>query len=205
MFSSATIDYLNGIAQFDKVAYFYCKRDEADRRDREKVLLSLIKQLACPPNGQDLDRRICAHALEAYNKEQKDPSSRRHLNFDSSLNLLGHLVECFQHPAVVLDALDECSEEVRSHLLRGLLSILGKSKCRLKVFISSRHNLDIETRLRDLPHVCIGARDNAVDIENYVQQQLTLAIQEHRLLRGKVSQELRKCIEEIILRDANGM
>ena len=149
--------------------------------------------------------RICAEALEAYNKEQEDPSSRHQLNFNASLNLFGQLVKCFEHPAVVLDALDECSEEVRSHLLRGLLAVIKETKCPLKVFISSRHNLDIEIRLRDLPHVCIEARDNAQDIENYVQQELTLAIHDQRLLYGDVSKELRKYMEEIILRDANGM
>jgi len=170
-------------------------------------LLSLIKQLACPP--EDLashgQARICAEALEAYNKEQKDPSSRNQLNFESSLNLLAHLVGCFKHPTVVLDALDECSEEVHSHLLRGLLSVVRKTSHPFKVFISSRHNLDIENHLRDLPHVCIEARDNAQDIENYVRQKLTLRIQDKRLLRGNVSPELRKHIEEVILRDANGM
>ncbi|KAF8451423.1 hypothetical protein BGX38DRAFT_1259584 [Terfezia claveryi] len=91
---SATIEYLNGIRKFDKVAYFYCKRDEPDRRDREKIILSLIKQLACPPiDKTSKPTRICAEALEAYNKEQEDPASRNQLNFDSSLNLLGHQVE----------------------------------------------------------------------------------------------------------------
>ena len=203
--SSATIEYLNSTARFDKIAYFYCKRDEADRRDREKILLSLIKQLACPPPNQNIDNRICAHAVDAYNKEHKDPDSRHHLNFDASHTLLGRLVECFQHPAIVLDALDECSAEVRGQLLRVLLSLRGKTKCAFKVFISSRHNLDIEDHLRNLPHVCIEARDNAEDIRNYVQSELTLAIQHKRLLRGKVSQDLKRCMEEVILRDANGM
>jgi len=149
--------------------------------------------------------QICSAALEAYNNERRDPSSRQQLNFGSGLTLLGHLVECFQHPAVILDALDECSEEVRGDVLRGLLSVISKAKCPFKVFISSRHNLDIEDQLRDLPHVCIEAGDNAQDIENYVQQELNLAIQDRRLLRGNVSHELRKCVEEVILRDANGM
>ena len=168
-------------------------------------MLSLTKQLECPPTNQDIDGRICAHALDAYDKEHKDPNSRHQLNFDASLALLGRLVECFQHPAVVLDALDECSAEVRGHLLRGLLSLIREAKCPFKVFISSRHSLDIEDCLRDLPHVCIEARDNSEDIKNYVQKKLTLAIQEKRLLRRKVSQELKRCVEEIILRDANGM
>ena len=167
----------------------------------------MIKQLACPPiDTNTVGRtRICAEALEAYNKEQKDPSSRRQLNFDSSLNLLGHLVECFEHPAVVLDALDECPEEVRSDLLQGLLTVIRNAKCPFKVLIASRHSLDIENSLRDLPHVCIEARDNAEDIENYVRKQLTLRVQNKRLLQGNVSQELSKYIEDVILRDANGM
>jgi len=70
----------------------------------------LIKQLACPPSNTTEttgQARISADALEAYDAEQKDPSSRRQLNFDTSLKLLGHLAEGFQYPAVVLDALDE--------------------------------------------------------------------------------------------------
>ena len=205
---SATIEYLNGLGRFDKISYFYCKRDEADRRDRVKILLSLIKQLACPPTDSIRAAgyaRIRTEALEAYNNEQKDPSSRRQLSFDSSLNLLSRLVECSVHPAVVIDALDECTEEVRGDLLQGLLSVIRKVKCPFKVFIASRHSLDIENQLQDLPHVCIEARDNAEDIENYVRQQLTLRIKQKRLLQGNVSQELSKCIEEGILKDAHGM
>ncbi|RPB27794.1 hypothetical protein L211DRAFT_762959, partial [Terfezia boudieri ATCC MYA-4762] len=169
---SSAIEHLGrptGRVQFDKVAFFYCKRDEADRRDREKVLRFLIKQLACPPTPSDSietasHARICADALEAYNRAQKDPSPHCQLNFEASLNLFGLLIECFKHPAVLLDALDECSEEVRGQLLRGLLSVIKKAKRPFKVLISSRHNLDIENYLRDLPHVCIEARDNAQDI-----------------------------------------
>jgi len=149
--------------------------------------------------------RICTQALEAYGKAQQDPLSRRQLNFDSGIKLLGELVGCFAQPAVTVDALDEFSEEVRGHLLQGLLSVIRNAKCPLKVFISSRHNLDIEDYLRDLPHVCIEARDNAEDIEKYVQQELTLATENKRLLRGRVSQELRDCMVVVILRDANGM
>ncbi|RPB27788.1 hypothetical protein L211DRAFT_802384, partial [Terfezia boudieri ATCC MYA-4762] len=210
---SSAIEHLGrptGRVQFDKVAFFYCKRDEADRRDREKVLRSLIKQLACPPTPSDSietagHARICADALEAYNRAQKDPSPHCQLNFEASLNLFGLLIECFKHPAVLLDALDECSEEVRGQLLRGLLSVIKKAKRPFKVLISSRHNLDIENYLRDLPHVCIEARDNAQDIENYVRQQLISRVEDKRLLQGNVSEEPSKCIEEVILRGANGM
>ena len=96
---------------------------------------------------------------------------------------------------VILDALDECSKEIRTHLLRGLLSIVRKAKYPFKVFIASRHNLDIENYLRGLPHVCIEAKDNAEDIENYVRHELTLAVEEKRLLRGNLSQELKNALK----------
>ena len=60
----------------------------------------------------------CTAALEVYyDKKQKHPSSCRQLDFGSSLKLLGQLVECYEQPVVVLDALDECSAEVRGYLL----------------------------------------------------------------------------------------
>ena len=72
------------------------------------------------------------------------------------------------------------------------------------MFIASRHFLDIEDRLKDLLHVCIEARDNAEDIENYVTKGLALRVQ-NRKLRGKISPELKQLIKDLLLRNANGM
>ena len=105
----------------------------------------------------------------------------------------------------MLDALDECSKESRGLIISDLLSILKKSKHPVKAFISSRHSLEIEDRLRNFPNVSIEAKDNAEDIENYVKSALTKRIENQELLRGRVSLELRYRIEEVLQRDANGM
>jgi len=68
--SSATIEMLKGVV--DKVAFFYCKRDEEDRRDQQKILLSLVKQLACPTSETGIHLAV----TDAYTKEQQDPFSR---------------------------------------------------------------------------------------------------------------------------------
>ena len=68
--------------RIDKVVFFYCKRDEDDRRDRQKLLLALVKQLACPPATHT---GIYSEALEAYKKEQLDPASRGQLGIKDSL------------------------------------------------------------------------------------------------------------------------
>jgi len=186
----------------DKVVFFYCKRDEEDRRDRQKIILTLVKQLACP---LATDTGIYTEALEAYKKEQKDPSSRCQLNTKDSLRLLNQLLTHYKHPAIVLDAIDECPEETRGFIIEDLRSILDNAKNPVKVFITSRHSLDIEDRLQDLIHVRIRAQDNAEDIENYVTTELAMRIKNKRLLRGKISLELKELIKEVLLRDANGM
>ena len=143
--------------------------------------------------------------MQAYEDEQKDPSACQKLPVDACLKLLSLLLEHYKYPVIFLDALDECSEESRWLILSDLLSILEKSKNPVKVFISSRHNLEIEDYLKDSPHVSIEAKDNAQDIENYVKSTLTRRIQNGGLLRGRVSMELRQRIEEVLLKDTNGM
>jgi len=142
---------------------------------------------------------------DAYTKEHQDPYARRALTTEASLTLLTSLVESYQTPVIVLDALDECPPESQCFILEDFLSLREKSKQTVKILISSRHSLDIEDRLQNLPHVCIEARDNAEDIENYVKTEIALRVRDRRLLRGKVSQDLIEHIQEVLLRDANGM
>ena len=140
--------------------------------------------------------------MQAYKNEQKDPSARQKLPVDACVKLLPHILEYYKHPVIILDALDECSEESRWLILSDLRSMKSKH---LKVFISSRHSLEIEDRLNDSPHVSIEAKDNAQDIENYVKSTLTRRIEEGKLLRGRISTELRQHIEKVLQRNANGM
>jgi len=186
----------------DKVVFFYCKRDEEDRRDRQNILLTLVKQLACPPAT---DTGIYREAVEAYQREQEGPSSRCQLSTKDCLQLLNQLLAHYEHPAIVLDAIDECPEETRSSIIEDLRSILDNARHPVKVFISSRHSLDIKVRLQDLLHVRIRAQDNAEDIENYVTTELAVRVQHKRLLRGKISLELKEHIKKVLLKDANGM
>jgi len=143
--------------------------------------------------------------LEAYKNEQKDPSARKCLAVDACRKLLSSLLEYHGHAVIIIDALDECSKESRRLIISDLLSILKHSNRPVKAFISSRHSLEIEDRLRNFPNVSIEATDNAKDIENYVKTMLTRRIEDGGLLRGRVRVELRQRIEEVLQRDANGM
>ena len=82
---------------------------------------------------------------------------------------------------------------------------MDKAKHPVKIFIASRHSLDIEDGLQDVLHVRIEARDNAEDIENHVTKELALRAQNKKLLRGKISEDLKQLIKDVLLRDAHGM
>ena len=121
---------------------------------------------------------------------------------DVCLKLLPRLLEHYEHPVIFLDAADECSKESCPLILNDLLSIVEKSKHPVKVFISSRHSLEIKNCLKNPPNVSIEAKDNAKDIENYVKSTLSKRKEDKELLREDV---LRQLIEEVLLRDAKGM
>lgn len=183
------------------MVYFYCKRGEDSRCDRQKILLALVKQLACPVSGNGIHNEV----MDAWNKDKQDPSARGTIPVDNCVSLLATLLHSYKKPVLVLDALDECSKESRGLILKDLCFLLSKSTTGIKILISSRHSLDIEDILHGLPHVCIEARDNAQDIENYVTTELALRVKDKRLLRGAVSPELLKTIQEVLLKKANGM
>lgn len=183
-----------------EVAFFYCKRDEGPRRNRHQILLTLLKQLACPDT-----ETIYVQVLDAYNEEQKDPSSRKELSMKAVKDLLMKLLGCHQVPVIILDALDECSKDTRSDLIGDLLSFVKNSSCTVKILVSSRLSLDIEDSLQNSPHVRIEARDNAEDIKRYVETELDSRIKSRKLLRGDVEPSLKQHIQEVLLRDAHGM
>ena len=201
--SSATIDYLLQIC--DKVAFFYCGQDEENRRDRQEILLCLIKQLAYPIDGS----AIHPTALQAYKNSQTKARGANsiHYSAEASITLLLELLECYERPALVVDALDEClTRDSRDFTLTDLLSVLHRSKGPVKLFISSRPALDIENILHALPHRCIETqRNNDKDMENYIKDELSLQTQDKRLLNRKVPAELGQYIQETLIKEANGM
>jgi hypothetical protein len=75
----------------------------------------------------------------------------------------------------------------------------------LKVFVSSRDNLNIKLSLEDVPNVYIDATDNGGDIARYVRRELKVATDNRLLLDGKASKQLKEKIIETIEHHANGM
>ena len=106
---------------------------------------------------------------------------------------------------ILIDALDEIRSDRRYELLGTLDLLLEKSAQLVKVFVSSRDDVDIILRLQKHPNIYIGISDNKEDIHRYIQFAIQKAQSDGRLLKGTVSPELTKLITKTLAMKAEGM
>ncbi len=111
-----------------------------------------------------------------------------------------------ENPAtIVIDALDECDPVQRQDLLLGLRRLTREAASVVKIFVSSRDDTDIVTRMATSSEVYIKAEDNTKDIERFAEWQVEKAIAEFRILNGEVSAGLEKEIIDTLKSKAGGM
>ena len=186
------------------IAYCYCARNaaEPERADPNQVLGCILEQLS----SSDSDQPIRAPVLKLY--EEKLKKSKRgevqKLDLDEIVDTITKLLK--KNPAtIVIDALDECDSSSRQNLLLALNELLKSSPTILKVFVSSRDDHDIVHRLAKSPNLFISTSDNSKDIQDYIRFQVSLAIEDERLLCGDVSEELKEHIVQRLKAKAEGM
>ena len=106
---------------------------------------------------------------------------------------------------IFIDALDECCSGKRHELLGALDSLLERSAHLVKVFISSRDDVDIVLRLQKHPNIYINIYDNKDDINRFISARIEKAQTDGRPLKGLVSSELKTFITENLAMKAGGM
>ena len=125
-------------------AFFYCARSTAEpaRAKPVEILCALLRQL-CTSNSDQPVKSPVAREYEARKKKaDEDCSTIKRLTVEECTRLIIELTK--DHPAtIILDALDECEEITRHELLEALDSIISKSANVVKIFVSSRDDIDI--------------------------------------------------------------
>ncbi|KAL8683543.1 MAG: hypothetical protein Q9186_000455 [Xanthomendoza sp. 1 TL-2023] len=188
------------------LAYFYCARDAAEtqRADPGEIMRAVLKQFSC----FDASQPIHAAVLGEFEKRQKDAdedgSDPSKLSLRECKDLILEIAD--QLPIVFLiDALDECDPLKRHELLQALKDIVQKSSNVVKVIVSSRDDADIVCRLNNVPNVFIKSEDNGDDVNRFIELELDSAINEQRLLNGRVPAHLRDRILHELRSRAHGM
>ena len=168
------------------------------------MLRAILKQLLCY-NSLWQERSSTAQEYRVRKSEANEDGSEV-----SRLDILetrDQVIEiASQMPVTILiDALDECRSSQRHELLGALDVILERSSHLVKVFVSSRDDIDIVLRLQEHPNIYISIGDNTGDIEKFIQVEIQKAYSDRRLLKGTISPELTELITENLTEKAGGM
>ena len=155
---------LNTKPNNEALAYFYCDRNQSDRRSTTSILNSLVRQLSVVKGNSG----IYLPLLQLYNEKAKSAFASGGLKMEESQSLICQLTEIYLHTTIVIDALDECERDSRPELVGTLDFIVKESKNPVKILISSRPDEDIRHRFEGGPNVGIRATDNWDDIAKFV-------------------------------------
>lgn len=124
---------------------------------------ALLRQLASVQCGLRIKDPV-AEEYEARKKEaEKDNSALKKLTVQDCTRLIIQLTK--QSPAtIVLDALDECEKHTRHEILEAFDEIISQSTEVVKVFVSSRDDIDIVSVLMSFISETLSQRYGLTDI-----------------------------------------
>lgn len=188
------------------IAYFYCQRNTAEpqRSDPTEVLRAILRQLLCHiPLWQEASTTATEYR-ERKSEADEDGFEIPRLDISETTNQIIEIAS--QMPVTILiDALDECRSDQRHKLLGALDVLLERSAHLVKVFVSSRDDLDIVLTLQKHPNIYINIDDNKNDIHRFIKFEIRKALSDRRLLKGAVSSELTELITDTLAMKARGM
>ncbi|SCV34434.1 related to vegetatible incompatibility protein HET-E-1 [Fusarium fujikuroi] len=193
---SRVVDYSIGKAEpSEALAFFYCKRDEENRRNPRDILRSILRQLATPI------RETGGGMIHIALKDLPNTLALNGTSLDVSTceSWIQKLIEDYSKTTIIVDALDECDRITREELIR-VLSNLTNGSAKLRVFISSRPDEDILRHFKETPVMEMQATDNEEDISSFV---------EDRLFRdtrwGDMSPEFQQKVKSVFHEKSQGM
>ena len=140
-----------------------------------------------------------------YKAREDNAFAAGSLTLEESTALIIELSKYRPLTTIIVDALDECEQDLRLELLDAFNEILQASHGLVKILVSSRDVGDIVYQLEDCLNLEIQASKNQVDIVRFVNWGVDELIKRKQLLSGKVSEDLREEIKEVLCEKAGGM
>ncbi|KAB2104390.1 hypothetical protein AG0111_0g7901 [Alternaria gaisen] len=177
------------------VAFFYCDYKNIRSQDVVQILSSLASQLA-------RQHESSFQLLKGYdNKIRPQNQLRRSPEVEELVDLLRKMSDLFEDVRLIVDGLDECTENAGE--VANTLRSLGDGHAVISLCLLSRDEIDIRAELEDpmFGHIEIAAHTE--DIEHYVRTEI-----EERLKRKKLrlkSSDLKDEIVHQLVTRAKGM
>ncbi|KAI3323881.1 hypothetical protein HD806DRAFT_544007 [Xylariaceae sp. AK1471] len=196
--TSKVIDYSQALIENSSnqegFAFFYCDRNEEQRRRPLSILQSYVRQLSTTVKNPGCMRKQLQDLCHKVRLGGSD------LGLDHCRERLLESVNLYSQTTLVLDALDECELDSREKILETIEGLIARSTKPLKVFISSRPNQDIRKRFIYKQSIEIQATNNNEDIRKFVEEEII----KHKNW-GTMSLGLRDEIIEVLYTHSQGM
>ncbi|KAL8680049.1 MAG: hypothetical protein Q9186_003729 [Xanthomendoza sp. 1 TL-2023] len=152
--------FLSGLLDSSVTSTFSMHKERAIQTG-ENLFGSIIKQLA--EGHLQKFFPFVKNLYKARNRTHERPLST------DLVSMLGSMLRTFQHNYIVVDALDECTDEVKDSLLNGFDSL--QKVCNLKIMLTSRPNTI--TGLSDYPNAgFLEIRARNEDIGRYISSRV---------------------------------
>ncbi|KAJ7582098.1 ankyrin repeat-containing domain protein [Mycena floridula] len=168
--ASRVVDHLHKVSRPSVgVAYIFFRYNEAKTQDIRALVASILRQLLIGDTIPDWLNPL-------YNSFKDKCSLNQDLN--TLVNALNSQIHEYSHVYLVVDAFDECSEDIRKKFLSRLRS-LTDSTC-LHILVTSRPLLSLKNQFKDDQRINVRAHDD--DVRAHILHQ----IQEHESLETLV-------------------
>lgn len=195
--TSKVIDHVRGLLESSSdhagFAFFYCNRNEENRREPLYILQSYVRQLSNAVGSTEHIRK----RLKTISKQTRRQAS--HLGLEACKTQLMESINEYSQTVIILDALDECDDYSRWQLTDVIRDLVSKSNQSVKVFISSRPENDINTQFSG-KNIIIQAINNQSDIEKFVNAEI-----DKPRKWGPISADLRSIIVQVLCQNSQGM
>ena len=148
---------LSPTSRMSPTAFFYCARStaEPERAKPIEIMGALLRQLASSKPDLPIKEPVAKEYETREKKAEEDCSALKRLTVEDCTRLIIEITK--DTPVtIVIDALDECEENIRYELLEALDNIISQSVKIVKVFVSSREDIDL---VSTLPWVAFGGSD----------------------------------------------
>lgn len=176
------------------IACFYFNFQSETAKDLASVLSSLIKQL-CRRKSE-----IPQSLVDLYNRCTFNDKAPKVRELQAQFRTI---IDTFEEVFLVIDAMDECNECHRKQFLQFIVELFHTSSSRLKIFVASRPEKDIERTFvsKAFETILIEAKRVDKDISVYVQHEL--AHRQHDYC--DIDEDFRKHIEDALVSQSGGM
>ncbi|KAN0120216.1 hypothetical protein V8E51_002424 [Hyaloscypha variabilis] len=193
--ASMVINELIKSGENPSVGFFYCRATGEVPNNPTAIFRSLVAQLASTIDGDDVYPVI----RDWYQREAKHYVTGSRLTISQCEDLLVKLMTLRGKTLIVIDGIDECSAPME--LLRSLHGV-WKNFSKLKVFLTSRLDVEVSSIFHRIPIVQSEVSKTSDDIREYITQELN---RKDRRNKKVITDELAERMTNILTKRAQGM